>query len=24
LKKIFGAEYDAYAARTARLFPGLW
>jgi protein-S-isoprenylcysteine O-methyltransferase Ste14 len=24
LKKIFGAEYDAYAARTARLFPGIW
>lgn len=24
LKKIFGAEYDAYAARTARLIPGLW
>jgi protein-S-isoprenylcysteine O-methyltransferase Ste14 len=22
LKKIFGAEYDDYAARTARFFPG--
>ena len=24
LRRIFGADYDAYAARTARLFPGIY